>query len=80
MQDFTDRLDALARRLAEADQYLSIAELAARRPQLEAEMSRPDLWDDADNARRVQQELAGITDDLDRYERLDEQVTYATEL
>ncbi|MGI9601218.1 MAG: peptide chain release factor 2 [Acidimicrobiales bacterium] len=80
MQDFTDQLAALARRLSEARQYLSIDELTGRRPQLEAEMSRPDLWDDADNVRRVQSELSSISDDLDRYAGLDEQVTYATEL
>ncbi len=80
MQDFTDQLDALSRRLNEAEQFLAIGERRARRPQLEAEMSRPDLWDDADNARRVQKELSAVSDDLDRFDRLDEQITYATEL
>ena len=80
MQDHSEPIAALGRRLEEAEQYLSIGELRTRRPQLEAEMSRPDLWDDADNARRVQQELSAVSDDLDRYARLDEQVTYAAEL
>ena len=35
-----------------------VAGLRAQLEELESEMARPDLWDDADNARRVQQELA----------------------
>ena len=70
MQDFTDALGALRRRLDEAEGYLGIAELNARQPQLEAEMSRPDLWDDADAARRVQTELTEVNDDLELFASL----------
>ncbi|MDY7102878.1 MAG: peptide chain release factor 2 [Actinomycetota bacterium] len=70
MQDFTDELASLRRRLDEASTYLRIRELEARRPQLETEMSRPDLWDDPEVARKVQTELASVSDDLDRYEGL----------
>ncbi len=80
MQDFTDEIRALNTRLDEAHTYLKIDELAARRPQLEAEMSRPDLWDDADAAREVQTELSAITDDLEMHAKLSEQVTYVAEL
>ena len=70
MQDYSDTFAALRKRLDEASGYLRIDELRARQPQLEAEMSRPDLWDDAEAARRVQTELASITDDLALFERL----------
>jgi peptide chain release factor 2 len=70
MRDLSDDLKALSARLAEAEGYLAIAELRARRPQLEAEASRPDLWDDPDRARRVTAELSAVGDDLDAYERL----------
>ncbi|NNE74234.1 MAG: peptide chain release factor 2 [Acidimicrobiales bacterium] len=80
MQDFSDELRALATRLDEAKGYLKIDELRARRPQLEAEMSRPDLWDDADAARKVQTELSALVDDIGQYEQLDEKLTYITEL
>ena len=46
MQDFTDQISAIAARLDEASGYLRIDELKMRQPQLEAEASRPDLWDD----------------------------------
>jgi peptide chain release factor 2 len=68
--DPTERIAALRERLAQAEAYLRVAELRNRRPQLEAEMGRPDLWDDAEVARKVQTELASVTEDLDVYDRL----------
>jgi peptide chain release factor 2 len=70
MRDLSDDLKALSARLAEAEGYLAIVELRARRPQLEAEASRPDLWDDPARARRVTGELAAVGDDLDAYDGL----------
>ncbi len=74
MRDVTDDLTALRKRLAEAAVYLKVDELRARRPQLETEASRPDLWDDADKARAVTGELASVSDDLDRYDALAERI------
>ncbi len=70
MQDYSDTFAALRKRLDEAAGYLRIDELRARQPQLEAEMSRPDLWDDADAARQVQTELSSVNDDLTLFDRL----------
>ena len=70
MRDLTDDLKALRARLSEAETYLKVEQLRARRPQLEAEASRPDLWDDADRARRVTGELSAVTDDIEQYEQL----------
>ena len=70
MRDFRDAFADLRRRLSEAERYLVIDELRARRPQLETEMGRPDLWDDPDVARKVQTELASVMDDLDTYDGL----------
>jgi peptide chain release factor 2 len=79
MRDLTDELKALRERLAEADGYLRIDELRTKQPQLEAEASRPDLWDDADNARKVTGELANLNDDLAHFDgisaRLDDAET-----
>ncbi|MGE3359657.1 MAG: peptide chain release factor 2 [Acidimicrobiia bacterium] len=70
MRDHTDAFGELRKRLAEAERYLAIDELRARRPQLETEMGRPDLWDDPEVARKVQTELAAVMDDLDTYDGL----------
>jgi len=70
MRDVTDDLAALRRRHGEAGEYLKIDDLRARRPQLETEASRPDLWDDPDAARRVTGELSSVSEDLDLYDAM----------
>ncbi|MGH9118669.1 MAG: peptide chain release factor 2 [Acidimicrobiales bacterium] len=80
MRDFTDDLTVLRKRVAEAAHYLRIAERRDRRPQLEADASTPDLWDDQDRARSVTAELAAVTDDLERYDGLVRQLEDAETL
>jgi peptide chain release factor 2 len=70
MRDFSDDLRALRDRLTEAETYLQVEELRSRRPQLETEASRPDLWDDQEQARKVTGELSAVTDDIDAFESL----------
>jgi peptide chain release factor 2 len=70
MRDFTDELRELRTRLDEAAGYLSIGEGRNRLVELEAEMQRPDLWDDADLAKRVNAEYANVKDDVDIYDAL----------
>jgi peptide chain release factor 2 len=70
VRDLSDQLKGLRARVDEAAGYLRVDELRARRPQLEAEASRPDLWDDPDNARHVTATLADVIDDIERYEGL----------
>ena len=74
MQDFTDQISAIAARLDEASGYLRIGELKMRQPQLEAEASRPDLWDDREKARKVTSELSAVNEDLELYDRLQGEV------
>ncbi|MCC7099790.1 MAG: peptide chain release factor 2, partial [Rubrivivax sp.] len=64
MRDFTDDLRALARRVDEAAGYLRVDEARARLAELEAEAARPDLWDDAEVARKVTTELSRVGDDV----------------
>ncbi|MCC6226179.1 MAG: peptide chain release factor 2 [Microthrixaceae bacterium] len=80
MQDFSTALGELSRRVQEAHQYLRIDELRARRPQLETEMARPDLWDDPAAAQAVQREFAAVEDDLSLYGRLSSSVEDAATL
>jgi peptide chain release factor 2 len=70
MRDFSDALELTRKRVADAASYLKVGELRDRRPLLETEASRPDLWDDPEAAKRVTGELSTVVDDLDRYERL----------
>jgi len=70
MRDFTDELREERRRLDEAAVYLKIAEGRDRIVELESEMQRPDLWDDAEVAKRVNTEYSDIKDDLDTFDSL----------
>ena len=64
MRSFTDDFAALAKRIDEAATYLDTAGKRARLPELEAELVRPDLWDDPDHARRVTTEYGRAADDV----------------
>jgi len=74
MRDFSDQLAEARRRIDDAETYLKVEELRARRPLLETEASRPDLWDDPEVAKRVTAELAAVVDDLEQHERLVQQL------
>ena len=70
MRDFSDQLAETRKRIADAEVYLRIEELRARRPLLETEASRPDLWGDPEAAKRITGELSTVIGDLDQFGRL----------
>jgi peptide chain release factor 2 len=57
-------LGELRARLEEAEGYLGLEALQARRAELEKEAAHPDLWNDQDNARAVTSELGRVSDDI----------------
>ena len=65
-RDFRSELAALGERLTEAERYLGLEKLQARRAELEGAVAKPDLWDDPDHARAVTKELGQVTADLDQ--------------
>jgi peptide chain release factor 2 len=69
-RDVAAELEQLTERLKEAEDYLRLEELQARRTELEAEVGRPDLWDDQDRARAVSREFSQVTDDIGRLDTL----------
>ena len=70
MRDFSDDLKELRRRLGEAEGYLKIGVGRARLTELEFEISRPDLWDDQELAKRINAEFANVKGDIDTYDHL----------
>ena len=74
MRDFTDAIRDLQRRLNEAEIYLRIDDLRRRRPQLETELARPDLWDQQEEAQAVQREFSAMTDDITLFETLAQRI------
>ena len=74
MRDFTEDLKELRARLDEAHHYLRIDDTRRRFAELEAEVQKPDLWDDQERARQINASYARARDDLDVYDRLAAQV------
>ena len=75
MRDFSHELDELRRRVADAHGYLRVDDARTRLGVLEADASRPDLWDDPDQARAVTTELARVRDDVDLVDELEAAVS-----
>jgi peptide chain release factor 2 len=71
MRDFSEDISDLARRVADAHKYLRIDQARARLVELEEEASAPDLWDDADHARQVTSDMAGVREDVELMDQLD---------
>ncbi len=71
MKDFSEQIEELRRRLRDARVYLRVEEARDRLVELEAEASRPDLWDDQDEARRVTTEMARVREDVEGVDALE---------
>src|SRR5271163_3015649 len=69
-RDLRGELASLRKRLEEAEGYLGLEHLRQRRSELETEVSRPDLWDDPDQARAVTSEFSSVNADIDMLEEL----------
>jgi peptide chain release factor 2 len=76
-RDLKAELAALRSRLIEAQGYLRLDALRDRRAELEKEVSRPDLWDDPDTARRITSEFGSVGDDIELLEDLDRRLSDA---
>ena len=70
MRDFSNDLNDLRRRVDEAAVYLKVAAGEERMVDLEVDVARPDLWDDQDNAKKVNAEYANLKTDLEDFRQL----------
>jgi peptide chain release factor 2 len=70
MRDFSNDLTELRRRVNEASVYLKVEASRVRISELEVEVARPDLWDDQDNAKKVNSEYANLKSDMDEFASL----------
>jgi peptide chain release factor 2 len=70
MRDHSDEIKGLRRRLDEASTYLDVETARKRLPELEAELSRPDLWDDLVLGQKVTREYGQLKADVDLLESL----------
>ena len=70
MSETNTEIGLLWQRLKDAEHYLKLDEISDRKLELEDVVAQPDLWDDAENAKRVSQELAEITEDINLHHAL----------
>jgi peptide chain release factor 2 len=78
-RDFGEELATLRSRLEAANAYLRLDELTARLAQLEGELAEPDLWSDADHARKVSTQYGRVKSDVDLLTGLESQLAEAEE-
>ncbi len=76
-RDLRAELGDLRTRLVEAEGYLGLEQLRARRADLELEVARPDLWDDAEHAKTVTSEFGRVSDDIAVLEDLESRLSDA---
>ena len=70
MRDFSNDLTEVRRRVDEASVYLKVEASRARIAELELEVAHPDLWDDQENAKKVNSEYSNLKSDLDEFASL----------
>jgi len=80
VRDFTDELASLRRRLSEAEHYLGLEPLRKRVAELEAELSRPDLWEDTARGQAITREYGQAKADVELLESLGGQLADAETL
>ena len=74
MRDFSDDIKSLKSRLDEARGYMKIDAARPRIEELTTLASDPDLWNDQDNARAVNSELAALNDDVALHDDLAQKI------
>jgi peptide chain release factor 2 len=70
MKDFSADLKEARARLDEAEQYLKVGYNRSRLVELEIEVARPDLWDDQEQAKKLNAEYANVKGDVDTFDQL----------
>jgi peptide chain release factor 2 len=79
-RDFDAELQTLRARLEAAKAYLRLDELSERLAELEVQLAEPDLWSDADRARRISTAYGRVKADVDLLVGLEHQLAEAEEL
>ena len=69
-RDVAASLVSLHERLGDAEDYLNLEQLRARKAELDEAAAQPNLWDDPEAARVVTTELGRVNQDLDGFDAL----------
>jgi peptide chain release factor 2 len=74
VRDHREDFEVLSRRLNEARVYLDVERSRKRLAELEAELSRPDLWDNTELGQRVTKEYGQLKGDVDLLDGMAERI------
>jgi len=74
VRDHREEFEVLSRRLNEARVYLDVERSRKRLVELEAELSRPDLWDSTELGQRVTKEYGQLKGDVDLLDGLADRI------
>ena len=75
MRDFTNQISDLRRRVNEANFYLKIDLALEEVKELNIIASDSKLWDDPENAKKVNSQLAGFNDDIELVKNLESKLS-----
>jgi peptide chain release factor 2 len=78
--DWAAELAGLRDRFEAARVYLRLSDLEARLAELEIQLAEPELWSDADRARKINTEYGRVRADVEMLNDLERQLTDAEEL
>ncbi|MEN8097746.1 MAG: peptide chain release factor 2 [Chloroflexota bacterium] len=80
METIIDKLNQLSMTLDELRRRLDLAGKEERKIELEKKASDPNIWNDKEKAQHTMRQLTQVTNEIDRIQRLEEQLIYVTEL
>lgn len=74
MQDLIQKLETLLIRLKELRDFLNLDKLANDLKRIELQMSKPDFWKNAEEAKKITEEHAEIKKRIEKWEKLDKDI------
>ena len=80
MQEAEKRLEKLAGEFDEVSRRLKISEKLERVAELEEQVAEPEIWNDVERAKRLNQELKQVSDEVQPWELLKTQISDMREL
>ncbi|MBN2754074.1 MAG: peptide chain release factor 2 [Candidatus Goldbacteria bacterium] len=70
IKEIKDRISEIRERVSKVEVYLDLPRRILRRGELERKSQEPNFWKDTREAKKVQTEIKGITDDIQRHAEL----------
>lgn len=80
MQELLEKIQTLKKELTDGLNFLKMPELEVRLATYEAEMQKPDFWNDSRHAQKISKEHGNLSQQVKDWKQLSEEVNYVQEL